>query len=230
LKSQINGFVSSILGLEQIWSIKQFFISLGSHKLFFEDYIGTYTQMDSDFRKMFVFDLPLELFNSHLWQIFLLNVNLRMEAPLLFLQVKKLFSKGILNFFTMGSCFLKNRHSNIQVGVSVNSFIKFLEGRSVNTRLVFKRLLFYKFLVLANVDLLHNGFMKILNLVLQRFFANLDNSLAINVKYSNNFNSVVFSKSTDYIFSIVQRYSGYISSGELALLNVSSSLGNIFPT
>ena len=104
-----------------MWVIKQFFSSFGIQKILFEDFKDN--KGDVDFRRTFVFDFPLELFDMNLWQVFLLNLNLRMEAPLMFLHFKKLKNKGFLNVFSCGSNFLNLDGRDIQVGVSSNLFL-----------------------------------------------------------------------------------------------------------
>lgn len=217
LKGLLKARVSSLISLDNAWQVKQFFTSMGCQKIVFEDYCVTNSNMD--FRCLFAFDMPLDLFDKNLWQVFLVNVNLRMEAPILYLQLKKLQAKGAVSFFTIGSGFFRKDNINIQNGISLNSFIKLLECRSSMVRLFLKHAAFYKFLILMNLELVHNNIKGIFNFFRLLIEGDINNVFKLNSK-------VFFNDESNIIFSVLQRYVGHISYAELALSNSSSLVLN----
>jgi len=142
-----------------------------------------------------------------------------MEAPILYLQLKKLQAKGAVSFFTIGSGFFRKDNINIQNGISLNSFIKLLECRSSMVRLFLKHAAFYKFLILMNLELVHNNIKGIFNFFRLLIEGDINNVFKLNSK-------VFFNDESNIIFSVLQRYVGHISYAELALSNSSSLVLN----
>ena len=151
-----------------------------------------------------------------------------MEAPLMFLHFKKLKNKGFLNVFSCGSNFLNLDGRDIQVGVSSNLFLKFLEGRSSNLRLFLRHVLFHNILVMTNLEVVLRGKFKQLQLLVEYFFFLLETQI-----YKRSImeasNSMVFCNKLNYTFTVLQRYSGLISYSEIGFFRTVSDVSDLFP-
>ena len=146
----------------------------------------------------------------------------------MFLHFKKLKNKGFLNDFSCGSNFLNLDGRDIQVGVSSNLFLKFLEGRSSNLRLFLRHVLFHNILVMTNLEVVLRGKFKQLQLLVEYFFFLLETQI-----YKRSImeasNSMVFCNKLNYTFTVLQRYSGLISYSEIGFFRTVSDVSDLFP-
>lgn len=159
-----------------------------------------------------------------MWVLVFLGVNLRMEAPLLFLHLKRLYSLGrIVVLSALQTVFFEKKVNN--VGLTLNKFIAFLEGRTVYNRMVVKKLFFYKFLFLINVEHSTMSFFQPLKAVFSKIFKELEFGLSNNF-FANSgliLNTIIGKQTSTLSFGVLQRYVGNISVNEFALISMSSS-------
>lgn len=188
---------------------------MGNHNLFFEDF---FMEKNMDLRSSFVIDLPLQIINDNFWHVLLLGVNLRMEAPLLYLQFKKLYNKGFLNLYQSNSSFNVDFVNDKQLGITMKNLIKLFEGRSDKARLLINKFLFYKYLVLINLEVSYSPLFSQLQILFERFF----NFIEFLYKQAGLVSAIsgdqiqdVSAKNTFY--GVIQRYVGNISITEIGI-------------
>jgi len=103
-----------------------------------------------------------------------MGVNLRMEAPLLFLQMKKMYNKGFIEIYHSASSFMMHPETNVQLGVSSKNVFKLFEGRSNKVRLLVNGFLYYRYLILINFELSYSHCFSLLLSLFERFFQMID--------------------------------------------------------
>lgn len=204
---------SSMLSVNQVWELKKFLLSTGNG--FFEK--NLFKSNLVDFRNFFTIDLSLDYLDNGLWILLLLGVNLRMESPLLFLHIKRLAYKGRLQIITALNINLIQENIN-NLSLTLNDLISFLEGRSKYNRILLKKLVFHRFLVLANQEISTSTNFKPMLLILKQIFS----------RYRSLFNKTIFLPSLNNSFffsiSILQRYVGNISLSEMGLYGLKSNV------
>jgi len=188
---------------------------MGNHNLFFEDF---FMEKNIDMRSSFVIDLPMQIINDNLWHVLLLGVNLRMEAPLLYLQFKKLYNKGFLNLYQSNSSFSVDFVNDNQLGITMKSLIKLFEGRSDKARLFINKFLFYKYLILINLEVSYSPLFSKLVILFERFFNFVEflyKQAGLISFLPKDQTQETLAKNTFY--GVIQRYVGNISITEIGL-------------
>jgi len=143
-----------------------------------------------------------------------------MEAPLLFLQLKKASSKGFIDYLTINSTFLLPNGFCYQNNISFKKMFQLFEFRSEISRFFLKKMLFYKFLIFINFEFSNSYFFSEISLLLKKFFSvffiNTSCSFAL---YQNNRSFINSSNIHNIFYCIIQRYIGFISYSELSLFS-----------
>lgn len=142
-----------------------------------------------------------------------------MEAPLLYLQFKKLYNKGFIHVYQSNSSFKVDDNTNKnQFGVTVKSLFKLFEGRSDKTRLFVNKFLFYKYFILINLEVSYSSLFPQLFVLFNRFFSFLD---LLYKQAGLVLVSEMVQKSESFVknmlYGVVQRYVGNISITEIGL-------------
>lgn len=167
-------------------------------------------------RSSFVIDISNKLINENLWHVLFIGVNLRMEAPLLYLQFKKLYNKGFLQLYQSHSSFKVDNMNQNQFGVTMKSLLKLFEGRSDKTRLFVNKYLFYKYLILINLEVSYSPLFSQLFILFDKFFSFLDflyKQSGFCIVSEDNTKSE--SSAKNMFYGVIQRYVGNISITEI---------------
>jgi len=119
------GLLDPFMSFEQIAIFKDFINSLGSSNLLFKSIINYNPNIT--FRSNFLLKLKLNSLNNYDC-ILLLNCNPRIESPILNLRLRQKFLLNNIDLFSFGSI-INPLYSIINLGVSIKSFILFIEGK-----------------------------------------------------------------------------------------------------
>jgi hypothetical protein len=191
LSRTVNFFIGFFFDLESSFLLKQFYYFLGLDSL-------SYLNNNIDFKNHYLF--TVSLFDSFA-RGFLLNIglNIRLENPLLNLQLKNLVSNNKLKVYSLGSNYY-NSYNIHSIGVNFSSYLKMIEGKSSLNQILFE--VFDRFFVLVNQKITFSNLFKFSFMFLNNFVK------FSNIKLSNNFFENSF-------ISVLPRSVGFISSSEL---------------
>lgn len=120
------GFTGSLVDLESTMALKLLTNKMGYCNLTNLDYIK-YNKINSDLRSYYLFKYNLEDFKK-IDLCFFLGTNIRYELPLLNLRLRKIYMKYKILFVSLGARYDLTYFYN-QIGVSINTFMRILEGR-----------------------------------------------------------------------------------------------------
>lgn len=130
----LNIIGGNFIDLFTFVSLKDFFTSIGCSNFFFSynDYF-----LNVDFRFSYLLNLPLKNFEV-LNLIFLLNVNLRFELPLLNYRIKRIAAKNFyFKFYTLGGLADYVGFKVYALGNSLKNLLNFLESKtSINKNFI----------------------------------------------------------------------------------------------
>lgn len=143
----------------------------------------------NNFRNNFLFLKNFNFLNKIKYIIFL-NINIRLENPLLNILIIK--KKKQINFFSFG--FLCNASINIKIlSNNIFSFLKFMEGNSLFSHKLLKSN-FFSFFLSSSIFIRKNGFLffNILKNNNNIFFINLNNldNILFNFGFFDNFKKI----------------------------------------
>ena len=186
----VNFFIGFFFDLESSFFLKQFYYFLGLDFL-------SYLNNNVDFKNHYLF--TINLFDSFVRGFLLtIGLNIRLENPLLNLQLKNLVSSNKIKVYSLGSNYYNSYNIN-SIGVSFSSYLKMIEGKFILNQSLFES--FDSFFILINQRLNFSNLFKFSFIFLSNFIK-FSNIKILNNLFENDF------------ISVLPRSIGFISTSE----------------
>lgn len=122
----INAYCGDLVDLETLYIFKEF-LNKSGNLIFKNNNFNNFNSLN--FRQAYVCTLKANTLKFYK-TLFLINLNIRLENPILNLKIRKIIYKLSLKIFNLGFSY-NLTYSYINLGNNIFSFINFLEGKSL---------------------------------------------------------------------------------------------------
>jgi len=118
-------FVGDFLSLEAGFMLKKFFLTLGCNNFFFvDDFIG-----NADFRYFYLLNTTFTVLEQFV-NVCFIGTNLRLEAPLLNVRLRKAFlATSYFKAYSLGCSINYMTYPVHNFGTTIKTYLKFLDGK-----------------------------------------------------------------------------------------------------
>lgn len=232
-KKAIYNLIGTVISVESFFILKEFFITQGLNNFYQDTWFlnqrsNFRVYKGIDFRSNFSLQFTEKTLASNLWLLLNIGLNLRLEAPLLFLQIARLIKFKQIKLLTFNALNYNNIYKQQnQIGVSVCNLLQFIEGRLKLSRFFFKYFIFYKCLVFLPESL--NVSFTPMSLIFNVLSIFKENLYSIYSKKIYFFNKVMISDF--FIISVIQKNTSNLSLYEIGLPYLfQNKLSKAFPS